>query len=350
MKKFTNLFIKNNVSEANDTPNNIIKKKPNGFCLLKPGFVDHEDEFCDILNKNGWEILNKKRIKLTPDQASTLYVNLEDKPFYPELCDYMSSDDCLCCSCINEQTEDPIGDMKKIKDKVRDMWGETEMKNAMHSSDSQDNVERETALCFCDGEKEIGESIETDKALLNDFIITQQVTTGDELTNAPEGYLSTLMGKLKKAVAEEWMSGYFYRMTSKFIVGIDFINIESHFDSWFVEEIMEHTRLLLERINQIGTLYPEDINPDNINILATSNGHKYIAPRSLDTLDICQTAITMEHYAIETYKDLEFFTRGIDPVTNQLAKHLLEDEIKHETMLRDYLENISSLKCNTYNN
>ena len=66
----------------------------------------------------------------------------------------------------------------------------------------------------------------------------------------------------------------------------------------------------------------------------------------MDTFDVCQTAIMMEHYAIETYRDLEFFTRNIDPVTNQLAKHLLSDELKHETLLNDYLDNITRQKCN----
>ena len=38
--------------------------------------------------------------------------------------------------------------MKTLKDKVRKAWGKDEMKNAMHSSDSLENVKREKNLVF----------------------------------------------------------------------------------------------------------------------------------------------------------------------------------------------------------
>jgi nucleoside diphosphate kinase len=44
--------------------------------------------------------------------------------------------------------KDPIKDMKSIKDKVRKIWGKDDMRNAMHSSDSIDNVNREYKLVF----------------------------------------------------------------------------------------------------------------------------------------------------------------------------------------------------------
>ena len=71
--------------------------------------------------------------------------NLKD--FYKDLCDYMSSGECLCCSC-HKDCEDPIEDMKKLKDKVRENWGKDEMKNGMHSSDSLENVNRESKICL----------------------------------------------------------------------------------------------------------------------------------------------------------------------------------------------------------
>ena len=38
--------------------------------------------------------------------------------------------------------------MKKLKNKARDAWGKSEMKNAMHSSDSLENVKRESKVVF----------------------------------------------------------------------------------------------------------------------------------------------------------------------------------------------------------
>jgi nucleoside diphosphate kinase len=59
----------------------------------------------------------------------------------------MSSEDCLCCIC-HKDCEDPVKDMKSLKDTVRDRWGKSEMKNAMHSSDSLKNVNREKEIIF----------------------------------------------------------------------------------------------------------------------------------------------------------------------------------------------------------
>lgn len=119
----------------------------NGFCILKPEFLDHTDDFLALLNNNDWKIIQKKKLLLTKDQAKDLYRPHKDKDFYKDLCDYMSSGECLCCSCYKD-CDNPIEDMKKLKDKVRKNWGKDEMKNGMHSSDSLENVNRESKICF----------------------------------------------------------------------------------------------------------------------------------------------------------------------------------------------------------
>lgn len=119
----------------------------NGFCILKPGFMDHEDDFTTMLKNNNWGIVQKTKKKLSHDCACDLYSCHKDKDFYNDLCKYMSSDDCVCYSCYKD-CKDPIADMKAIKDKVREAWGIDDMKNAMHSSDSLENVNRESKLIF----------------------------------------------------------------------------------------------------------------------------------------------------------------------------------------------------------
>lgn len=119
----------------------------NGFVILKPGFLNHESDFLTLLTNNGWRILQKKRGTLTQEQAEALYSMHKDKDFYNNLCDYMCSTDSLSCSC-QKDCDNPIKDMKMLKDKVRNQWGEDDMKNAMHSSDSIDNVIRESNIVF----------------------------------------------------------------------------------------------------------------------------------------------------------------------------------------------------------
>ena len=119
----------------------------NAFVILKPEFLKYEQQWLDMLKNNDWQIIQKKKLKLTHEQAEELYKMHKDKDFYNDLCNYMSSDDCICCTC-HKDCKDPINEMKKLKDKARDAWGKSEMKNAMHSSDSLKNVERESKIVF----------------------------------------------------------------------------------------------------------------------------------------------------------------------------------------------------------
>ena len=69
----------------------------------------------------------------------------EYKDYYEDLCIYMASDECIAYM-LYKDCKDPIKDLEKLKDKVRKTWGKDDMKNAMHSSDSKENVEREYKL------------------------------------------------------------------------------------------------------------------------------------------------------------------------------------------------------------
>ena len=134
MKTFTQFMLEQN-SELN------------AFVILKPEFLKYEQQWLDLLKNDDWQIVQKKKLKLTHEQAEELYKMHKDKDFYKDLCNYMSSDDCICCTC-HKNCEDPIKSMKKLKDKARNTWGKSEMKNAMHSSDSLENVKRESNIVF----------------------------------------------------------------------------------------------------------------------------------------------------------------------------------------------------------
>ena len=119
----------------------------NAFVILKPEFLEHEDKWLEMLEENEWDILDKKKLTLTKEQAQQLYMMHKGKDFYDDLCNYMSSGECLCAKCYKE-CEDPIEQMDSLKDKVRDKWEKNDMKNAMHSSDSMENVKRESKIVF----------------------------------------------------------------------------------------------------------------------------------------------------------------------------------------------------------
>lgn len=117
----------------------------NGFCILKPEFLEYEFDFDNLLKNNNWQVVQKVRRTLSLEEAHELYICHKDKDFYEDLCLYMASGESISYMMYKD-CKDPIKDLEAIKNKVRKQWGKDEMKNAMHSSDSIENVEREYKL------------------------------------------------------------------------------------------------------------------------------------------------------------------------------------------------------------
>ena len=119
----------------------------NSFVILKPEFLSHKNEWIEALQNNEWDILDKKQLTLSKDQAAELYSMHKGKDFYDDLCKYMSSGECLCCKCYKE-CNNPIEEMDKLKDQISNKWSKDNMKNAIHSSYSLQNVKRESKIIF----------------------------------------------------------------------------------------------------------------------------------------------------------------------------------------------------------
>ncbi len=116
-----------------------------GFVIIKPGFLEHEDEIREEMVKRGLFINSTCRKHLTLDEAKTLYSLHKDKDFYDDLCEYMSSGESIAFITRGQHT---TKNTIKIKDMMRGKYGEGEMRNVMHSSDSLKNAVVETSVYF----------------------------------------------------------------------------------------------------------------------------------------------------------------------------------------------------------
>ena len=125
----------------------VLKPEPNGFCMLKPGFVQYKDEFEKQLKAKGWIIVNQCTKRFGRPEIEDFYSCHKDKPFYNKLCDYMITEACECYSCY-KNCKDPYKEMGDFKKKIRDEWGEDEMRNGMHSSDNKENMLKECNIAF----------------------------------------------------------------------------------------------------------------------------------------------------------------------------------------------------------
>lgn len=311
--------LSNFLKEAIETP------KVNEFVILKPGFLHHEEDFCKLLKNHGWQIVQKQNKTLTPEQVRKLYSNVADQPFFNDLCDYMSSNPCLCCTC-SKNCDDPCKDMRNIKAKIRIQWGKDDMRNCMHCSDSPENVINEIKCCM----EGICEAFENP-------IDEPSMPAAHEILE--EEFKTELIDKLQKAFAEEVNAWYQYIIVAPFLHGAERKNIEEFYKNTAEDELTDHGYWLLQRINELGGTPDKLINLYNNNLLDI---HHYIIPDTEFSVDkSLKQNIEAENAAIETYKDIEAFTRNIDTVTNRKIKKILEDEENHLTELRDFLNDLN---------
>jgi len=295
-------------------------KEANGFCILKPGFTDHADEFLNILKCNDWKVIDKCTRKLTRDEVEDLYKDKKDAPYYQNLCDYMICDDCLCCKC-HKDCDDPIADMKALKKKVREQWGTDEMRNAMHSASTPDDVERESCICIkecgCHGCKE-----SLNEATLDELRLDNKNT-------------NEVIRLLKVAFCEEMIAWYQYIVIAPFISGSNRKDVEDFYKDAGKDEYEDHGLQILDRLNILGADITDISTPESWNEIAD---HKFVVP-VVDSIESIKQNIEAEKGAIETYNKLvQASLNANDYVTHQLAKHILGDEQEHLQDLEELLD------------
>ena len=123
------------------------------FIIIKPGFLQYQDEIFDYINKKGFIMHDHTNpIKLTDKQIKELYRCHSKEDWYDDLCKYMASGDIVAAEYLFDYDKYPgtntISLMKDIKHHFRDKYGKSEMKNCMHSSDSLEHVQKEGKIIF----------------------------------------------------------------------------------------------------------------------------------------------------------------------------------------------------------
>ena len=125
--------------------------------IIKPDAVERNltEEIKNIFYKNNLRIKNSKKIHLTKDEAAEFYKVHQSKPFYNDLCLYLSSGPIVVMILEGENavlTNRKImgsTDPKKAGDNtIRKLYGISIDKNSVHGSDSLDNAQKEINFFF----------------------------------------------------------------------------------------------------------------------------------------------------------------------------------------------------------
>lgn len=152
-----------------------------------------------------------------------------------------------------------------------------------------------------------------------------------------EEFVNELTKKLENALAEEFIAHYQYTIVWPFINGNESTELVEILKDNAKDELEDHAYWLMDRLNQLNKT-PENIF--DINNLDNFAVHKYIKPVVLDCKSIIMDNIKAEKGAIETYLDLEEFTKDKDIVTHSKVEEILADEREHLHLLEELLKDL----------
>ena len=127
--------------------------------IIKPDAVERnlDQEIKEIFKHNGFKILKHKKIQIEKSEAEKFYKVHETKPFYSDLCSYLSSGPIVVM--VLEKENAVINNRKLMgatnpKDAeegtIRKKYGISIDKNSVHGSDSVENAKIEIDFFFKD--------------------------------------------------------------------------------------------------------------------------------------------------------------------------------------------------------
>ncbi len=125
--------------------------------IIKPDAVERnlQDQIKQEFINKGFEVIKEKKIHITKEEAERFYKVHESKPFYNDLCVYLSSGPIVV---INLQRENAVLENRKLmgatnpvdaeEGTLRKKYGISIDKNSVHGSDSLENAKIELNFFF----------------------------------------------------------------------------------------------------------------------------------------------------------------------------------------------------------
>ena len=125
--------------------------------IIKPDAVERNliEEIKKIFKKNNFIIKKEKKIHITKEEAADFYKVHQSKPFYDDLCTYLSSGPILVMIL---EGENAVSHNRKImgatdpakaeENTIRKLYGISIDKNSVHGSDSLENAKKEIDFFF----------------------------------------------------------------------------------------------------------------------------------------------------------------------------------------------------------
>ena len=127
--------------------------------IIKPDAVERklDNEIKDMFKNSGFTIVKEKKIQLAKSEAEQFYKVHETKPFYNDLCAYLSSGPIVVmilekdnAVLDNRQLMGATNPKDAEEETIRKKFGISIDKNSVHGSDSIENAKIEISFFFKD--------------------------------------------------------------------------------------------------------------------------------------------------------------------------------------------------------
>ena len=134
-----------------------MSNKEQTLSIIKPDAVERnlDSEIKKMFTENGFEIIKSKKIQIEKSEAEKFYKVHETKPFYNDLCSYLSSGPIVVMILQKDNAilanRELMGatNPKDAKDgTIRNKYGISIDKNSVHGSDSVENAKIEIDFFF----------------------------------------------------------------------------------------------------------------------------------------------------------------------------------------------------------
>jgi len=131
--------------------------KEQTLSIIKPDAVERnlENKIKDFFKEKNLTILKSKKVQITKEEASEFYKIHQTKPFYNDLCNYLSSGPIVVMIL---EGENAVSNNRKLmgatdpskseEGTLRKMYGISIDKNSVHGSDSVGNANIEISFFF----------------------------------------------------------------------------------------------------------------------------------------------------------------------------------------------------------
>ena len=136
-----------------------MSNKEQTLSIIKPDAVERnlDNEIKEMFKNKGFQIVKEKKIQIEKSEAEKFYKTHETKPFYNDLCAYLSSGPIVVmvlekenAVLANRELMGATNPKDAQEGTIRKKYGISIDKNSVHGSDSAENAKIEINFYFKD--------------------------------------------------------------------------------------------------------------------------------------------------------------------------------------------------------